>query len=101
MTCPVGAKSYLYEASPQEILGQIQQQSDTWNSVLLTGHEPTCSELASALIGGGCFRFPTAALMGIDFAADRWEAVDFGRGVLQWLLIPKLLTNAGFDTESA
>jgi len=100
-TCPVEAKSYLYEASPQEILGQIQQQSDTWNSVLLTGHEPTCSELASALIGGGYFRFPTAALMGIDFAADRWEAVDFGRGVLKWLLIPKLLASAEFDTGSA
>jgi hypothetical protein len=39
--------------------------------------------------------------MGIDFAADRWEAVDFGKGVLKWLLIPKLLANAGFDTESA
>jgi hypothetical protein len=39
--------------------------------------------------------------MGIDFAADRWEAVDFGRGVLKWLLIPKLLASAEFDTGSA
>lgn len=99
--CAVEVKSYLYEASPQEILRQIQQQGDNWTSMLLTGHDPACSKLASALIGGGSFRFPTAALMRIDFAADRWEAVDFGGGVLKWLLIPKLLANAEFDTKSS
>jgi hypothetical protein len=33
----------------------------------------------------------TATLARIDFGVDRWAEVDFGRGLLCWLVTPKLL----------
>ena len=58
------------------------------HAVLLSGHEPLLGETASYLVGSSrvCFDLKKAALLRIDVE-------DFGtepRGVLQWLLTPKL-----------
>ena len=69
----------------------IQQQDDSRESLLLAGHEPTSSEMIAKLIGGGLIRMPTAALARIDFLVESWAEVRFGRGMLIWLVTPKLL----------
>jgi len=66
------------------------------NSVLdrglaLVGHEPALGGLAAWLIGGG------EAAVGVEFEKGGAARVDFdglpagGRGVLQWLLTPRIL----------
>ena len=65
------------------------------DSVLLAGHEPTSSDVTGSLVGGAQLRFPTAALACIDVPVVRWDAVEFGRGVLAWFVTPKLLSAAG------
>ena len=90
-TCPVETREELYQGSLEGILEVIRACPDSTQSVLLAGHEPTCSELAGALVGGARIRFPTAAAARIDVSVDAWRGAAFGAGSLIWLITPKLL----------
>jgi len=89
-TCPVHVTRELYESHPEAVLRRIRSQSDDYASLLVAGHEPTWSDLVAGLTGGRA-RMVTAAVARIDFFADRWQDVDFGVGLLMWLVPPKLL----------
>lgn len=95
--CGVESRRELYGASPPSVLRLVQNQDDTITSLLLVGHEPTWSQLIGTLTGGGAPRFPTAAMARIDFAIDRWQEIQAGRGTLIWLVTPKLLQRIGFS----
>lgn len=90
-TCPVETREELYRGFLEGILEVIRGCPDSARSVLLAGHEPTCSELAAALVGGARIRFPTAAAARIDLPVDAWRGAAFGAGSLIWLVTPKLL----------
>lgn len=89
--CEIRSEQGLYGAGATGLLREIRALDNLLDTVMLTGHEPTFSSLASLLIGGGDFRFPTAAVACIAFATHRWEQVDFGRGTLHWFAPPKLI----------
>jgi phosphohistidine phosphatase len=93
-SCRVEQRDDLYLPSPYGLLHVLHQQSDEVGSVVLVGHEPAWSETLSMLVGGGEYRFPTAAMARIDLAVDRWEEVDFGLGELRWLVTPKEVAGA-------
>ena len=99
-TCPVETSDTLYDTDATSLLERICVLPDTANCVLLAGHEPTWSELASRLIGGGDLRFPTAALARLDLDVARWRDVTFGSGVLVWLLQPKFFVEGNFPLAS-
>jgi phosphohistidine phosphatase len=92
--CPTRMTDDLYEATLEQVLAVVNQESDTHQSLMLVGHEPTWSELTAHLTGGGKVRFPTAALACIEFDVTHWQQVTAGRGMLLWLLPPKLFTKA-------
>jgi len=89
-TCPVREEAVLYEAGPEEVLALVTSAPDEAGRVLVAGHEPTLSELVEHL-AGGAVRLPTAAVACIGFVAERWTEISAGRGVLQWLVAPKLI----------
>ena len=95
-TCPVEISDALYDTDAASVLEIIRELPDTANNVLLAGHEPTWSELASRLIGGGALRFPTAALARLDLDVARWRDATFGSGVLVWLLQSKFFVEGDF-----
>jgi phosphohistidine phosphatase len=94
-TCPVEVVPEFYASSPGEVLTRVCAEGDGTSRLLIAGHEPTWSTLAAALIGGGCLRFPTAAMARIDFALDRWCDIEVGRGTLHWFLVPRLVKALG------
>ena len=94
-SCPVEVTRDLYASSPSAVMHLVQTFAVSHNRLLLVGHEPTWSELASALIGGGHVKLPTAALARIDFDVEGWAEVEFGAGVLTWVVTPKLLARLG------
>ena len=91
---PVETARDLYATSPDAALDRIHDLDEAVARVLLVGHEPTWSSLASQLIGDTRLRFPTGALARIDFSAESWRDVDYGRGQLIWFVTPRLLAKA-------
>ncbi|QQE67279.1 histidine phosphatase family protein [Leptolyngbya sp. BL0902] len=89
--CPAQITNDLYEATVPTVIGVIQQQPDTYHSLMLVGHEPTWSDTLTYLMGGGAVRVPTAAMACLEFEVDHWAQVAQGRGTLLWLMLPKLL----------
>jgi phosphohistidine phosphatase len=90
-SCRVEALDDLYLPSPYRLLHVLQQQAEPLSSVMLVGHQPAWSETLSLLVGGGEYRFPTAAMARVDVAIDRWDEIDVGMGELRWLVTPKEL----------
>lgn len=92
--CPLRITDRLYGASSEAVLAEIQAQPDRASILLLTGHEPTWSQLTGRLSGAAAVRFPTAAMARIDFQVRGWKDVQFGRGELIWLVPPRVLRRA-------
>lgn len=94
-SCPIEIAPELYHGGVEEIIVRIHRESDAVESLLLTGHEPTWSSLATELIGGGQLRFPTAALARIDLYVERWADLRPACGELVWFVAPRLLRRLG------
>jgi phosphohistidine phosphatase len=82
----------LYNCSPTDVLKEIKAEPDTTEVLLITGHEPTCSETIARLAGQARVRFSTAAMARLDLAIESWRQTDFGSAELIWLVTPKLVT---------
>ena len=92
--CPIRIENALYGRSANSILNWVRALEENPMRLLLTGHEPTWSELAGSLIGDANLRVPTATMLRIDFEGQSWRHIDHGRGQLKWLIPPKLLCGA-------
>jgi phosphohistidine phosphatase len=94
--CRVEVDPDIYGSDADRLLEILRQRQGAPQSILVTGHEPTCSDMAARLIGGPAqIRFPTATMARIDIPADDWPLIDFGAGEMRWLVPPKLLGNRG------
>lgn len=74
-------------ASPQEVWAEIRSHRDE-TAILLAGHEPLFSSTAAYFLGSPrtMVEFKKGALMRIDVESLGVEP----KGVLQWMLTPKL-----------
>ena len=81
----------LYEASVGDYLEVIRETPAHAGSVLVAGHEPTCSMTTGMLVGGAYIRFPTAAIARIDVNTESWQEVGPSTGTLIWFVPPKFL----------
>lgn len=85
---PVRLSDALYEATPHAVLAEIRAEADTVNTLVVVGHEPTTSALASLLVGGGRLVVRTATVVRVTLDASRWADVGPGFGALAGLLSP-------------
>lgn len=96
-SCPIIGTSELYDSDPNTVLDILQQQDDAYQHLLLAGHEPTWSQMASQLIGGGNLEVVTATLVHIELPIGHWSQAMWGRGRLLWMLPPRLLMAGHLD----
>lgn len=89
--CEIREDEKLYYESTSEIFEIIKALPDKYSSVMLAGHEPKCSLLASSLTGREDIVFKTATMIRIDFDIKSWGEVNTGKGKLSWLQQPSLL----------
>ncbi|MCB1728143.1 MAG: histidine phosphatase family protein, partial [Gammaproteobacteria bacterium] len=89
--CEMRIDSALYESSAAAMLSWIKGLEDAPECLLLTGHEPTWSDLAGRLVGKALIRVPTGAMLRIDLEIETWQQIEFGVGELRWLLPPKMV----------
>lgn len=88
---PLRSSNSLYHAQPADVLREIQGADSTAQSLLLVGHEPAWSGTVSALLGSANVSLPVGTCVRIDVETERWKEVQFGRGILRWMVPPKLL----------
>ena len=84
----------LYDSTIERTLGVLRAIEDDYETVLLVGHQPTWSELASALIGGARLRLPTAGMVVLDLEIDSWSEITLGEATLSGLVTPALVARA-------
>jgi len=89
--CPYRIDAALYDTAPDAMLAWLRALDDTPERLLLTGHEPTWSELAGRLIGGALLKVTTGSMLRIDFEIEQWQQIAFGQGELRWLVPPKVV----------
>ena len=92
----------LYDATPDVILGVIEDIPASAHTLLVIGHNPGLHELALMLIASGDIiarerlreKLPTAGLVIIDFAFDDWSKLRPQSGRLERFVTPKALETA-------
>jgi phosphohistidine phosphatase len=94
---PIQFLDELYHATATMIHRTIRRVSDDIGTVLLVGHNPGFADVARWLASEGdpgeverlWKKFPTAALVVIDFDVERWDDVREARGTLRLFMRPK------------
>ena len=96
-SCGIQVTRDLYGASVEGALDVLRERGDDPDAaerILLVGHEPTWSSLASGLIGGGRLAVVTATLVVIDLGITRWSEIELGMGELRLFIPPRWLRKA-------
>lgn len=88
--CPMELVEAFYGCGPDTVIGHLAAAAGLPDRVLIAGHEPAWSGLVTEL-GGGRVRMPTAAVALLDIGGRSWREIAPGRGVLRWLVTPKLV----------
>jgi phosphohistidine phosphatase len=87
----------LYHASPEEMLEILHGIQPGANRIMVVGHNPEIQAFAIDLVGSGpkhlrerlMTKFPTAALVVINFASGLWKSVTVNSGTLNLFLAPR------------
>jgi phosphohistidine phosphatase len=94
--CRVETAPGLYGDGVDGALAEIRAHGGGVDVLMVVGHEPTSSELAAVIMGGGRIDVPTAAALRLD--VDGLDVADVGPdcGTLTWFLIPRLFRSDAF-----
>ena len=92
---PTASIPEIYHAAPETLLAVLRATPEA-NGVLLLGHQPGIGSFARRLLAHDVSdpafdKFPTGATAVIDFDADAWSAVGWGKGRLVDFLVPRRL----------
>ena len=79
----------LYLASPEEILEVLARQEDSFNDILLCGHNPGITELARRLADDKIDHMPTCAFAVLEVKLRSWSELNEGRCALKSFESPK------------
>ncbi|MDQ2898194.1 MAG: phosphohistidine phosphatase SixA [Acidobacteriota bacterium] len=88
VSTPIRTDALIPNGSPRAVWDEIRGYRGA-DQVLLAGHEPLLSQVVSYLLGAPSLQvdMKKAALVRIDLDGFRGEP----RGILKWMLIPKLV----------
>ncbi len=88
---PMEIVDAFYGGGLTDVLDGVAANGSTAERILITGHEPTWSDLVSHLTGGSLVAMPTAGLACVSVRGDTWSRLGPGCGELQWHVKPALL----------
>lgn len=81
----------IYEASVRTLLQVINNFKDSWEQVLLVGHNPSVSYLSEYLTQQEIGNITTCGVVEITFDVESWSEVSEGIGELASYQYPELL----------
>lgn len=79
----------MYDADISDLLHVIRTLDDTYNRVMLIGHNPGFTGLIGTLTNSLIENLPTAGVALIRFDIQRWQQVTQYSGTLDWFDFPK------------
>ena len=79
----------IYEASSLELLNQIKQFSQDFNSIMLFGHNPSLTSMHNYLTNHYIDNIPTCGIVGIEFQ-NQWANITEGSGKFLFFIYPKM-----------
>lgn len=81
----------LYHASPGEIMEIITGVPDTFQSIMIFGHNPSFTQLANVFLTEHIYNIPTAGVVFLDFAMNKWQEISKTKPVDHFFEYPKKL----------
>ncbi len=81
----------LYLASVRTFLQAVNQLKDSWQQVMMVGHNPTITYLGEYMSDAEVGNMPTGSVMVLDFAADSWAALAQNSGTLAAFITPRMI----------
>jgi len=79
----------VYAASIATLIAVIKEWDDTWEYVMMVGHNPGMADMAAALTGAGVCHMPTCTVMGFSLDIASWGDVAPNCGIQQFKIVPK------------
>jgi phosphohistidine phosphatase len=90
---PIEIVDVFYGGGWADVLNGVIAIAPKAERILVTGHEPTWSELVSVLTGGSLVAMPTAAVACVALANASWSSLAANCAELQWHLTPNVLSS--------
>jgi len=81
----------IYTAATSTLIVIIQEWDDTWERVMMVGHNPGIAAMAAVLTGEGVGHVPTCSVLGLGLDVESWSDVAPGCGTLRFSLSPKAI----------
>jgi len=88
---PIEIVPSFYGGGWADVVDGIRSSGSTVERILVTGHEPTWSDLVSVLTGGSLFAMPTAAVACVSVVGPTWARLGENCAELQWHLTPRMI----------
>jgi phosphohistidine phosphatase len=78
-------------ADAEDLVKEVRKQLDKYRSIMLFGHDPAFSRLASLLVKGFKEEIPKAGVVAADIPVRRWREIDAEMGRLVEFVSPDRL----------
>ncbi len=79
----------VYDRGSKYIINKLKKTDNTVNSIILFGHNPDITSLASYFSGQYFDNIPTCSFVGIEFPFNTWENIEEENGRLIFYEYPK------------
>lgn len=88
---PVEIVPSFYGGAWTDVVEGVVAGGGSAGRILVTGHEPTWSDLVGVLTGGSHVAMPTAAVAYLSIIGKGWSKLGPGCAELQWHVNPKVI----------
>lgn len=88
---PMEIVDAFYGGGLTDVLNGVAAYGSTADRILITGHEPTWSDLVSLLTGGGLVAMPTATVACVSLIGSNWSKLGPKSAELQWHVTPRMI----------
>ncbi|MFT5619255.1 MAG: phosphohistidine phosphatase [Arenicella sp.] len=82
-------KRAIYDSDEEDLLQLINSISDTYESIMLFGHNPEFTGFANELTNEVIDNIPTSGVVCIEFDVENWAEIEMGKGKLLFFDYPK------------
>lgn len=79
----------IYHGGENTLLRIIQNFDNTFNTVLMFGHNPGFTDFANELANTDIYNIPTSGVFACNFDVSNWREIDFGTGKFIFFDYPK------------